>query len=277
MNLLDRHTFFFELPLYTPIKIDRDNLDAFFSLMNDKALIDAYNPTLKQETTYQIIRLPNYSVSPAQFYKIRVYEDIKEFQLQCVRNGFTITIFARVNKITRQNGENELVEYNYMKVGQYPSIADLHISKIKEYDKVLPKNKLKEITKAIGLAANGVGIGSFVYLRRVFEYLIDEAYNYAKLDTEWSETEYQKSRMAEKIDLLKNHLPNFLVENRNMYSILSLGIHELQENECLAHFEALKVGIEFILDEKVEQLIKKQKIEEAKKKLQNISQQVAKK
>ncbi len=156
-------------------------------------------------------------------------------------------------------------EYYYMKVGQSPSIADLHISKLKDYDKVLPKDKLKEITKAIGLAANGVGIGSFVYLRRVFEFLIEEAHKAAKSDSDWKEDEYIKNRMTEKIDLLKHHLPNFLVENRSMYSILSLGIHELDENECLMHFDALKVGIEFILDEKVENQLKKEKIEAANK------------
>jgi hypothetical protein len=37
-----------------------------------------------------------------------------------------------------------------MKIGQYHSIADLHISKIKEFDKVLSKEKLKEFTRAIG-------------------------------------------------------------------------------------------------------------------------------
>ena len=40
---------------------------------------------------------------------------------------------------------------------------------IKQYDKELRKPDLKEFTRAIGLAANGVGIGSFVYLRRIFE------------------------------------------------------------------------------------------------------------
>jgi len=36
-----------------------------------------------------------------------------------------------------------------------------------------------ELSTAIGLYSHGVGIGSLIYLRRVFEFLIDEAYNKA--------------------------------------------------------------------------------------------------
>ena len=39
---------------------------------------------------------------------------------------------------------------------------------------------MREFTKAIGLAANGVGIGSFVYLRRIFENLVFQAFDEAK-------------------------------------------------------------------------------------------------
>jgi hypothetical protein len=52
-----------------------------------------------------------------------------------------------------------------------------------------------------------------------------------------------------------------------MYSILSLGIHELDEQTCLAHFDTLRVGIEIILDEKLEEFRKKEKTEAAKLKL----------
>jgi hypothetical protein len=55
--------------------------------------------------------------------------------------------------------------------------------------------------------------------------------------------------MAEKIDMLKSHLPAFLVENRRIYSIVSLGIHQLSENDCLAFFPILKQSTLFILEE----------------------------
>lgn len=123
----------------------------------------------------------------------------------------------------------------------------------------MDKATLKEFTKAIGLAANGVGIGSFVYLRRIFENLIEEAHTKAKVRPGWDEEFYNKQRMSERIELLKDYLPEFLVENKSLYSILSVGIHSLEEDECLAHFEHVKLAIELILDEKVEKYKKRRK------------------
>jgi hypothetical protein len=80
--------------------------------------------------------------------------------------------------------------------------------------------------------------------------------------------------MDEKINLLSAHLPVFLTENRAIYSILSLGIHELKEDVCLAHFDTLRVGIEIILDEKLDEFRKKEKIETAKKKLSQLQQKI---
>ena len=71
--------------------------------------------------------------------------------------------------------------------------------------------------------------------------------------------------MAEKIEILQSELPTFLVENKSIYSILSKGIHELSEQECLAAFPAVKVGIEIVLDTRLEEANRLKKLEEAKK------------
>ena len=199
-----------------------------------------------------------------------------QFDLKCVRNGYSIKSYIAITSDEDEDDE-ENSKYFVIKIGQFPSVADLHISKIKQYDKVLGKGKLKEITKAVGLAANGVGIGSFVYLRRVFEDLIEEAHQLAKNDNGWNEDLYQRNRMVEKIEQLKLHLPAFLVKNKNMYGILNIGIHSLNENDCLQYFDAIKVGIELILDEKVEKITKMKKIEDAQNRIQRINQIVAKK
>lgn len=162
------------------------------------------------------------------------------------------------------------------KVGQYPSVADFHVSEIKQYSKLLPPEKLKEFSRAIGLAANGVGIGSFVYLRRIFEYLIGQALIKAIDEKATNEGDFQRARMDEKIELLKLYLPQFLVDNKSMYSILSLGIYELDEKSCLVHFDTMRVGIEIILDEKLEELRKQEKILAAKKKLDQLKSEIKK-
>lgn len=269
MSNLHPYSFFFELPLYTKIKVDSNNINEFYELMNFRGGgINAYNPTLKENTTYRV-GLDKY-ISGGN-YQLSSYEGFNKFMLTCVRNGFTITYFAYLETIEDDEGNEE---HFFQKVGQLPSIADLHISKIKEYDKVLPREKIKEVTRAIGLAANGVGIGSFVYLRRVFEDLVEEAHQIATKDGAINEDDYNKGRMVEKIELLKNYLPDFLVANKSIYGVLSLGIHELNEQDCLKHFEAVRVGIELILDEKIEKLNKQAKIDEAQKRIQSVTQQL---
>ena len=76
--------------------------------------------------------------------------------------------------------------------------------------------------------------------------------------------------MDEKINLLKSYLPEYLIENRKIYSILSKGVHELSEDECLTFFDTVKLGIELILDEKVEKEIKRKKIAASKDALEKI-------
>ncbi len=261
MNLLHPYTFFFDLPIYTPIKINTSNDEQLWNLLCFKGTVDAYHPGLKENTTY--------SVSPcitngAQHFDN--YGGVNTFILTCVRTKELFYYYVHYNK---QSGV-------FQKIGQFPSIAVFHISQIKKYDKVLNIERLKEFTRAIGLAANGVGIGSFVYLRRIFEELIEEAHQNSKSQDNWNEENYQKQKMSEKIELLKNNLPSFLVENKTLYGILSIGIHSLKEEDCLAHFETVKLGIELILDEKVDQFRKLQKIEEAKKKISSLTQQIKK-
>lgn len=161
------------------------------------------------------------------------------------------------------------------KVGQSPSIADLQTSDIRKYRKILGNESFLEFSRAIGLHAHGVGIGSLVYLRRIFETLIASSRAMASSVAGWDQELYLRSRMEDKILLLKEHLPNFLVENRSMYSILSKGIHELNEGECLKYFEPLKTGIELILDEKMSIKQREHKIAATAKSLVAIKQKIS--
>lgn len=49
-----------------------------------------------------------------------------------------------------------------------------------------------------------------------------------------------------------------------MYSLLSKGVHELSEEDCLAHFDTLRIGIELILDEKLDRKERERKFQDAK-------------
>ncbi|MEK4237519.1 hypothetical protein [Paenibacillus sp. FSL H7-0714] len=156
------------------------------------------------------------------------------------------------------------------KVGQYPSMADLCNSDTKKYLNVLGKSKHHEFNKAIGLFAHGIGIGSIVYLRRIFENLIEEAHEQAVQNVEWDELKYSKLSMDKRISLLGAYLPTFVLENRVIYPILSKGIHDLSEEECREAFPAVKIAIELILDEKIKEQEELKKRSAARKSLEEL-------
>lgn len=158
------------------------------------------------------------------------------------------------------------------KIGQTPALADIAEQEIKKYRKILGDTHYHELSKAVGLFAHGVGVGSFVYLRRVIEnFIIKPAYENAKNGKSWDEEKYLKSRVREKIELLKSELPDFLVQNSILYSIISKGIHELTENECKEYFPVLRKCLEFVLTD----LEAKRETEQKKKEMQNTLGQIA--
>jgi hypothetical protein len=254
-------TFFLDTPLYTPVQIDDSNRDVFGQIIEYQrgGEFHGYNPWSKMDSTFTVIS--DLIPTGSGFLTSGGYGEVR---IKCKRSDHVFRFNVLWDPTTKI----------LMKTGQHPSVADIHISEVKQYKKLLSDEKLRELTRAIGLAANGVGIGSFVYLRRVFEYLIQEAYEKCLSENLVTEDQYKKARMDEKINLLSAHLPVFLTENRAIYSILSLGIHELKEDVCLAHFDTLRVGIEIILDEKLDEFRKKEKIETAKKKLSQLQQKI---
>jgi len=142
-----------------------------------------------------------------------------------------------------------------MKTGQYPSVADIEKPDIKKYSAILPEEYLKEYRRALGLFADGIGIGSFVYLRRIFEKLVINAFGVAKEAGKLTEDEFNfvdkemhQRRMDGKIRILKGYLPDIIIENAGIYSVLSVGIHELSEEDCLKYFPVVDSGIQIMLD-----------------------------
>lgn len=135
-----------------------------------------------------------------------------------------------------------------IKIGQFPSVADLAMPEIRKYKSILG-NQYREYSRAIGLFANGIGIGSYVYLRRIIENLVFDKFKQVSDKLGVMAEDFGTLRFDEKIDTLKDYLPDLLVKNKNLYGIVSKGIHELSEEECLAMFPCIKTGIELILDD----------------------------
>ncbi len=255
---LSKYNYYFETPLYEMIDINSLEKNTF------TGEVDAYSAKNTTDTTYSVAmeaidtwtEWSGSSHISVGFYLIT---------LKCKRkDNDVLRFFIYLNKVKAVT----------MKVGQFPSLADLQFVEIgKKYDKVLPHEDLRNLKKAIGLAAHGAGAGSFVYLRRIFENLIQETFDNAK-ELGVTNVVFKTKRMEDKIDLLKEYLPSQLVEMKVIYGILSRGVHKLSEDECRKYFLPLKLSIELILDQKIEEKKKKGKDTEVKGQLQSIIQEL---
>jgi len=156
---------------------------------------------------------------------------------RCTRNNQHTILFDLITN------DNQII-----KIGQYPTIADLITPEIGKYKSVLGE-QYREFNKAIGLFAHGIGIGSFVYLRRIIETLVFDKYKQVSDKLGITYDEFTHLKFDEKISVLKDYLPAVLVTNKNVYGIVSKGIHELSEDECIKMFPWIKSGIEMILDD----------------------------
>jgi hypothetical protein len=265
-ELLKPRIFYFEVPLYTPIEIREEDERLLDKLLAFSENIHFYNPDLRENTTYSVQPFDGAGFDAMRFFKDDGYYN--EAVLTCLRTNRKCHIFFEYKKNGRFTIEKTGVIGVFRKIGQTPSIADFHINQIKDYKNVLNEEKLREFTRAIGLAANGVGIGSFVYLRRIFESLIEEAHVEAQNNDFWDDEKYKAARVVDKIKMLRHYLPEFLANHSELYGILSTGVHSLEESTCLQYFPIVKTGIELILDEKEEKRNKAAKIAKATAQIQ---------
>lgn len=229
--------FLFEAPLYARFQLRQDPSNDISILFISDFKIDGHCPFCGRSSTFNRVT-PPWNDNQQSYYWLGGRNYVGDIVIVCARNaGHLIRFNLRV--------ANEVIQ----KVGQYPSFADIAVDESKTYLSVLSDEDAAELHKAIGLAAHGVGIGSFVYIRRIFERLIQARFDEFKTQEDWSEDDFKVLRMVEKIEFLKNHLPAFLVQNKKLYGILSLGIHELEEQQCLSFFEVIRLSAVIILDE----------------------------
>jgi hypothetical protein len=245
--------FLFGTPLYDPIPLS-DNRAELKQLFVANVRFDAHCPYCGRESTFDRTRgaFTDYDKERYITNHVACFQDLV---VTCARSESHLVRFWIL-----------FDETSIQKVGQFPSFADIANDESEKYRNFLTKDASGELHKAIGLAAHGVGIGAFVYLRRIFEALVNSRFDEFKEVEDWNDAAFHRLRMDEKIDLLKAHLPQFMMTNRKLYSILSLGIHSLTEEQCLSAFNFIKQSIFFILEEdikKQEELAAREEVEKA--------------
>lgn len=283
--------------LYDTIEITKDNIEELCDLIEGKVRISIYCKECKENRVFSmeplVFELP---VDENHIQKRYLGEELRQLQVlqkkilpkpgdygqkrdwywksfQC-DDAVRIMVFSFHCSMDEHHTIDYVVQTNgnlMKKIGQYPSLADLSLSELKDYRKVVDETNLRELKRAIGLHAQGIGVGAYVYLRRIFERIIIGAGRKAVEDGRVEQKSFDRARMDEKIKLLKEDLPNILIETPEFYGIVSKGVHELSEHECIAFFPLMQEAIIMILREWDE----KRKVSESEKRIKESFSKIA--
>jgi hypothetical protein len=253
--------FLIETSLYVDVSLANLTPEEIYKVTATRQRVDSYCPYCKKESTFNV---SSNATSTVDYEKYAKTSRRIEMHATCSREDYHYLRFF----ITM--GGHKL-----SKVGQDPSYADLALPELKKYAKELGNPLYREYSKAVGLFAHGVGIGSFVYLRRIFETLVAEAEREAIAKGTTTTEALEGLRMHDRVRILSAHLPEMLVENSILYSVLSKGIHELTEEQCAAAFPAARAAIELVLDERMREAARQAQIAKTKAEVQQAAQAIA--
>lgn len=274
-----------EKGLYDSIEISFENIGEFIDLLSGNVRLEVYCPKCSTKRVFFIKPLRYYRPLDGDKYCIELLsKEIKNYKsiidgkrLMEDKDSFSdhwkwafgtyydylriidFHCYCTMDENHKLDYLVEIIGNKMIKIGQFPTYADLRNSEIEEYKKVLSEEDLAELKRAIGLYANGIGVGSYVYLRRVFEKLIEKGHQKAVEDGV-SIDNFSNLSMENKVKKLKKYLPDFLVNNKQIYGIISKGIHELNEKKCVEYYPVMYEAIMMILKEWKDKIeIEKQK------------------
>ena len=127
------------------------------------------------------------------------------------------------------------------KIGQNPSMLTVKGFEFDKYKAFLDKvNAYEDYKKADLCNADHFYVGAYAYLRRIFEKMI-----IYYLD----DTELKDNHMDTKIDAVKDKFdPRINKMLKNLYGILSISIHELDEEQSKEYYYYLKAVIDMQLE-----------------------------
>jgi hypothetical protein len=179
----------------------------------------------------------------------------------------SIAILTKSNQEADKGGSVKEDRISFIqKIGQSPSLFDFQKDVLGVLAKGLNEEQAKDLVRATQTYTHGYAVAACVYLRRVFESILDQAKAKYMLKHELTTCkDYESEGTGKRIQLLKEYLPPFLVDHPHLYTLLSMGVHELSEKECSREFENLRAAIEMIIKEKISMMEEERRKEEISK------------
>ena len=244
-------------PIETIIKVEEGRVNKLFPEWHNTIKLELYCPICKEKRIFKCGDIDKIGYGLNADLTTRNKAVLTESNLLIIYK-FSCEYNHRFKMIMETLGDNELI-----KIGQFPSPMFFSDKINNDVFKILDKNEKSYYMLSVKSHNNNLNIASFVYLRRVFESLLEKA-------IKQSNTNFDGMKTKDKIKhLVKEGLLNDMLMNTGynvLYSLLSDGVHNLSEEQCKEQYELLKSAVEIILEDE----IYKRNLEKRKKIIGNL-------
>ncbi len=220
---------------------------------NDNHAINMYNPNLNDKViTYE---KSNYSSLSNNSSSITIYDINSRFfifkKLECPTCDEKLTMIFLYEK-------NCIAKVYQSFISDI--IKDEDIQRFKKM-KLLNEDDLKELNNANKCKKLGMNIASFVYMRRIFENMLQRIYeaHQSEVTIKDSSKKFIDLFVKDKVKLLKPYLPILMNEEVSsdkyikLYKLLSEGIHKLNEDICESLYNIIKELLLMILEKEMQE------------------------
>ena len=215
---------------------------------NDNHAINMYNPNLNDKViTYE---KSNYSSLSNNSSTITIYDINSRFfifkKLECPTCDEKLTMIFLYEK-------NCIAKVYQSFISDI--IKDEDIQQFKKM-KLLNEDDLKELNNANKCKKLGMNIASFVYMRRIFENMLQRIYEAHQSEVTIKDIDLF---VKDKVKLLKPYLPILMNEEVSsdkyikLYKLLSEGIHKLNEDICESLYNIIKELLLMILEKEMQE------------------------
>lgn len=220
---------------------------------NDNHAINMYNPKLNDKViTYE---KSDYSSLSNNSSSITIYDINSRFfifkKLECPTCDEKLTMIFLYEK-------NCIAKVYQSFISDI--IKDEDIQQFKKM-KLLNEEDLKELNNANKCKKLGMNIASFVYMRRIFENMLQRIYeaHQSEVTIKDDSKKFTDLFVKDKVKLLKPYLPILMNEEVSsdkyikLYKLLSEGIHKLNEDICESLYNIIKELLLMILEKEMQE------------------------
>ena len=207
--------------------------------------------------TYNVNEDTKYT-QPRGFVENNIFR-LQYFCTGCKNDIIEFAIRFQHSLIKGKKGEEDTYNLYMEKIGQFPAWS---IDMDKELEKILGEHS-DYYKKGLVCESQSYGIGAYAYFRRITENVIGQLLESILDLVDTDQKEIYKKRLEDvkdekstekKIDLISDLLPKSLIVDgvnplKTLHSVLSQGIHNETDEECMKKAEIIRNVLVFLVNQ----------------------------